>query len=180
MKRVAVVAAPLLLLSACTIQGVVIAPSCEPNQRLGIVAQAVPGASAVPCVADLPAGWSAGGADVRSGTAEFWLRSDRAGDRAARVTLTESCDTTDAVRLDDGRDDTTGERFESQTTKAGRVHRVVYDVFDGGCVTTWLDLPVETANALSNEVDSIVALYDREALRAELRDRSGVDIGAAG
>ena len=34
----------------------------------------------LPCVAEFPAGWTFGGSDISSGSARFWLDSDRGGD----------------------------------------------------------------------------------------------------
>ena len=58
-----------------------------------LTAQAVPTAALLPCIAALPSGWQAGGADTSSGKARLWLDSDRAGPRAVAVTLTATCDT---------------------------------------------------------------------------------------
>ena len=56
-------------------------------------AQAVPSAALLPCIAALPSGWSIDGVDIASGKASFWLDSDRAGERAATITLAAACDT---------------------------------------------------------------------------------------
>jgi len=59
-------------------------------------AQAVPTAALLPCIAALPSGRQAGSADISSGKARLWLDSDRAGPQAVTVTLTATCDTSDA------------------------------------------------------------------------------------
>ena len=48
-----------------------------------LAAQAVPSAAFLPCIAALPSGWTAGGAEIASGKASFSLDSDRAGRRQA-------------------------------------------------------------------------------------------------
>jgi hypothetical protein len=40
-------------------------------------APAVPSAALLPCLAALPFGWQAGGADIASGKTRLWLDSDR-------------------------------------------------------------------------------------------------------
>ena len=69
--------------------------SCSGRSRQSIFlleAQAVPSATLIPCILPLPGGWSYGGSQVRSGLAQFWLDSDRAGTHAAEVRLTRACD----------------------------------------------------------------------------------------
>lgn len=163
--------------SACTVRGVVIAPWCEPNQRLAIVAQSVPTAVAVPCIAQMPAGWSAGGVEVETGRTRFWLNSDRAGDHAVEIQLAATCDIDGATAT--ARELDWVQRYERSDQMAGRLHLTVLEVFDGGCISTSLDLPVGSADMLAAEALDAASLYPREELRAEMLERSGVDIGPA-
>ena len=78
------------------------APSCGTGPTLILSAQAVPSAAMLPCIAALPPGWHAGGADIASGHAQFWLNSDLAGPGAITVTLTAACDTSDARQIPSG------------------------------------------------------------------------------
>ena len=71
-------------------------PTCRAQTVTVLMAQAVPTATAVPCIEALPTGLSFASAIARNGEARFWLDSDRAGDRAVTVTLTGSCDTSSA------------------------------------------------------------------------------------
>src|SRR5439155_434694 len=64
-----------------------IAPECGPNHAMILSAQAVPSATALPCLSTLPSGWTYGGGDIHSVRARFWLDSDQAGVRAVTVTL---------------------------------------------------------------------------------------------
>jgi hypothetical protein len=76
---------------------------CGTSATVLVMAQAVPSAKWVPCVASLPSGWSFGEATVHNGRARFSLDSDRAGGRAVVVTLTARCQATPArenVRVD--------------------------------------------------------------------------------
>ncbi len=93
-RRVVLILATLavLLLSALTgvallfpTRGTVTTPACGTGQAMQLMAQAVPTATRLPCVADLPLGWSVGGrrddpghGDVRrSGWATVRARRDR-------------------------------------------------------------------------------------------------------
>ncbi|MET0325544.1 MAG: phosphatase PAP2 family protein, partial [Ilumatobacteraceae bacterium] len=62
-------------------------PSCGTERVMVLMAQSVPTAPAVPCLAALPAGWSVGGVRVTRGDAWFWLNSDQAGGHAVEVRL---------------------------------------------------------------------------------------------
>ena len=63
-------------------------PDCADVERLAIVAQSVPGASYVPCIASLPAGWTFEGLEVSDDGTVVHLESDRS-DRGVRVELRE-------------------------------------------------------------------------------------------
>ena len=63
---------------------------CGTNDTMILMAQAVPTASSVPCVASLPAGWTLGSVEVKRDRGEFSLDSDRAGKKAVVVTLRPS------------------------------------------------------------------------------------------
>src|SRR5436309_2379542 len=76
--------------------------ACEGVHRQSIFileAQAIPSATFIPCVEPLPAGWSYGGSDVRSGIARFWLNSDLDGAHAVEYTLTRTCDVAEAAQV---------------------------------------------------------------------------------
>ena len=42
-----------------------------------LMAQSVPEATSLPCLAALPAGWTLDGVEVKRGRTRFWLNSDR-------------------------------------------------------------------------------------------------------
>src|ERR1700761_3254985 len=76
-----------------------VAPVCGTGHPMILSAQAVPSAALLPCIAELPSGWTAAGADIRNGQSTFWLDSDQAGPRAVPVSLTAACATAGAVRI---------------------------------------------------------------------------------
>src|SRR5215207_8780608 len=63
------------------------APDCGTGRLLILVAQSVPDATQVPCIATLPAGWEQGSVHVKRHRATFSLDSDLGGDEAVKVTL---------------------------------------------------------------------------------------------
>jgi len=95
-----------------------------------LVAQAVPGATTLPCVVGLPSGWHSEGGTVHNGEASFTLNAGVGGSRVVTVTLAATCDLAAARAVDTHQRGI--ERFDSGPR---RVYR-----FAGGCVTyefTW-------------------------------------------
>jgi len=76
-------------------------PTCgaKNTSALILTAQAVPSATLVPCIAEFPSGWSYDGSRIGSGSAQFFLNSDRAGFHALEITLTEACDVSNAIEV---------------------------------------------------------------------------------
>lgn len=148
-------------------------PGCEPDGRLGIVAQSVPGAAYVPCVATLPVGWRLTRFDTVAGSTEITLRSDRSA-WPVEVALNPTCDVgraTPATPRDEG--------VRSYTQVDGVSPRYAghtYDVFAGGCVTSTFDFERGPHIALIDDLARAVRLYPRRQLRSELRDRLGVTL----
>jgi tRNA A-37 threonylcarbamoyl transferase component Bud32 len=102
-RRVALIVATIgvLLLSMLTglallfpSRGTVTTPSCGTGRAMQLMAQAVPSATMLPCVTDLPVGWSVGTAETVRGTATFVVGVDGGSSMPVTVTLTESCPAT--------------------------------------------------------------------------------------
>lgn len=111
------------------------APTCANGDVLILLAQSVPSATMIPCIAEFPVGWWFGGEQLESGRSRFWLDSDRAGVRAVTVTLTRSCDTSGAVRVPVQPDEAGTERYEAPESLPPRYSGDRYYTFPGGCVT---------------------------------------------
>jgi hypothetical protein len=114
-RRVLLIAATLavLLLSALTgvallfpSRGTVTTPVCGTGQAMQLMAQAVPSAARLPCVADLPLGWSVGTAETVRGTATFAVGVGGGSSVPVTVTLTGSCpapiEGTEQISIDGG------------------------------------------------------------------------------
>jgi hypothetical protein len=131
--------APLLLTGCVTVTFGSEAVACatgddaEPTNGVILMAQSVPTASFVPCLEGLPVGWQLTGLDARSGSARFWLDSDRYGTHAIEVRLTESCDISDATEIPSERPDM--RRLEQIAQVSPQFNGRRYYVFDGGCIT---------------------------------------------
>jgi tRNA A-37 threonylcarbamoyl transferase component Bud32 len=108
-------------------------PSCGTSPSMILAAQAVPTAAMLPCIAALPAGWHAGGAETASGHARFWLNSDQAGQRAVTITLTAACHTSGAQQIPSDQPGT--RRLERPLTIRPQFTALRYYTFPGGCAT---------------------------------------------
>ncbi len=95
-------------------------PDCGTGDVAITVAQSVPSATLVPCIATLPAGWELGGVHVKRDRSTFWLDSDLGGDRAVEATLTprDECDVSDATPVPS--DEVGTDRYEQTRAPTAR------------------------------------------------------------
>lgn len=155
--------------------------TCEPGDAsLILVAQAVPTATLLPCIAEFPVGWIFGGSEIRSGSVRFWLDSDRAGLQALEVRLTRQCDVSNAVEVTPGADEAGTRRFEEPISLPPRFVANRYYVFDGGCVTYRFAFNVNAAPTLSFDVDEALAFRPRDELVEWVREQDGLELCGAG
>ena len=147
-------------------------PRCVPDERLGIVAQSVPGAAYVPCVEALRPGWSFRTFEVGDGHTRFTLRSDRA-ERPIAVSLAASCDAGGATEV--APRETGVDTSLRVGAIAPRFTGRLIDEFEGGCVTYEFDFARGPHLGLMEDLEASVRLFPRRVLREALRDR-GVDL----
>jgi hypothetical protein len=98
------------------------------------MAQAVPSASYVPCLNEVPRGWLFGGERIRNGHSEFWMDSDRAGFHALTVVLAPGCDTSKAVEVPPEAGEPLMKHYQEPTVLPPTFSGNTYYVFPGGCV----------------------------------------------
>jgi len=184
-RRLAIAAAmglPLALVAAsgCVVQPAVEVrtgsdPTCLP-ERLILVAQSVPTAKLIPCIAAYPAGWGFERIEVHRGKTEFSLESDRAGDAAVTVTLTRTCNVAGATLVQQN-DEQSTQKYERIERAVGRYVGDRYYVFDGGCVTYHFDLDVKNERqALANEATQALTFMPRTEVSAQVADYSDGDL----
>jgi hypothetical protein len=148
-------------------------PECRADSRLAIIAQSVPDAAYVPCIRELPTGWSYAGIDVADDGTTISLESDRA-DRRIDVTLTDSCDVGSATPI-------------APTDEGTRTYQLVesidpryagsfIDVFPGGCIVATYDFERGAHVALVTDLQRAVDLFSRRQLRQELQADLGVSL----
>jgi tRNA A-37 threonylcarbamoyl transferase component Bud32 len=153
-------------------------PTCGTGHSMILAAQAVPSAAVLPCVAALPSGWQVGGVDIASGSASFWLDSDRAGARAATITLTAACDTTGARQIPS--DQPGVRRFERPLSLVPRFSDARFYTFPGGCVTYQFRFAPGASPVLAGTASTAVAFVARSALVRHVRQTEGLALCGRG
>jgi hypothetical protein len=148
-------------------------PDCDGDTRLAIMAQSVPAAAYVPCVTELPAGWSFADLQVNHRGATIGLDSDRA-DRRVNVDLVPACDTDDATPI--APSDAGTRSYQSIDSIDPRYAGRFIDVFPGGCVVTHYDFERGAHVALITEIQQIVGLYSRRQLRQDLESQLDIQL----
>jgi hypothetical protein len=137
-----------------------------------LMAQSVPTATSVPCIsAALPLGWSFHHLDARNGVSRFWLDSNRDGDMAVEVRLTESCHTGGATEVPSDREGMT--RLERVDRMSPTYAGARYYVFDGGCLTFVFALDGDSAGEALGVSSQAVGVVGRADLAAQVDKESG-------
>ncbi len=151
----------------------------EDGELFVLMAQSVPSATLLPCIAALPAGWTYGGSDVHDDLARFWLDSDRGGIHAVEVSLAPACRIAGSVDV------------TNSTTEGGvRVYLDEFDlhpfsankyfVFPGGCVTYRYRFGPDAEATLATEADAAVTFGLRTVLVRQVDDDLGLTLCGAG
>ena len=155
-------------------------PSCGTDAVMILMAQAVPTATAVPCVAALPAGWEVGGVRVRRGDGRFWLDSDQAGDHAVEVTLRPPDECTVEGATEVPSDEVGMRRFERPEQLPPGLRAVRTYLSDGACVTYRFEFDGDANASAMVALDAALAFQPRAELVREVERRSGLVLCGAG
>ena len=146
------------------------APSCNPASTTVLVAQAVPGATTLPCIVGLPSGWHSEGGTVQSGKASFTLSAGVDGNTVVAVTLAPTCDLAAARAVDTHQPGI--ERFDAGPR---RVYR-----FAGGCVTYEFTGSARADRQLQALADGTLDFVPRDRVVAYVREQTGLALCGAG
>jgi hypothetical protein len=112
-------------------------PSCGDPLKLAIIAQSVTGTAYVPCITQLPPGWSTSEFDPASGGTSFTLNSDRSPGRPVTVRLAAKCQTGGASPSPPRAPGVLS--YTRLTSISPGFAGTLYDVFPGGCVSYQFD-----------------------------------------
>jgi tRNA A-37 threonylcarbamoyl transferase component Bud32 len=154
-------------------------PSCGVDKVMILMAQSVPSATAVPCVAALPAGWTFGSARVSRGEGQFWLNSDQAGSHALEVTLRpeDQCSLEGASEV--ASDEPGLRRYERPIQLPPNLRAVRMYIKDGECVTYEFEFGGNTNASAIVVLDAALGFEPRADLVREVERTSGLSLCGA-
>ena len=143
---------------------------CTDLEPLWLQAQAVPSASLVPCVRDLPVGWSLENVAVNDGRSVISLIHDRTGGQAMEARLTAGCDVGGVAEQASA---PPGVRRYQLVTRQGPVFQAVrFDVFPGGCVISRIRAVPSSQAEVMGAAPDILGYVTRDQLSQALDRRS--------
>ncbi len=164
----------VVMATGCSVKYTLPPPHCRQEGSGLIVAQSVPTASQIPCLDDLPTGWTYGSIVINERHTVITLDSDRVGEGAAVLRLDESCDTSAAVSSPS--DQPAAERFDEIERLRPGLRARQYYVFPGGCVWWTFGFDSGTSATAAVAVDDALVLVPRSELDAAIRENF-VDAG---
>ncbi len=154
-------------------------PECGTSNLMVLIAQSVPSATSVPCLAALPAGWSVGGVKVESDKTRFWLNSAVGGTHAVKVSLlpANQCSVEGSSEIPS--DEVGMRRYElpQQLPPDLKVSRTY--LFEGGCVTYQFDFAGDASASLVFEADQALAFQPRSDLVDWVDERTELSLCGA-
>jgi tRNA A-37 threonylcarbamoyl transferase component Bud32/membrane-associated phospholipid phosphatase len=155
-------------------------PECGTGPLVTLMAQSVPEATLVPCVASLPAGWELSGSHVERDRATFSLDSDLGGDDAVETTLRprDECDVAGSSQVPS--DEVGTERYERPEQLGPELRATRYYLFPGGCVTYEFSFDEGADPSLMFSAEQALAFEPRATLVEHVRDETGLALCGAG
>ncbi len=155
------------LLGACSVEEAVPVPYCEGSDSALIVAQSVPSADLVPCLAGLPAGWDADEVIINQNGTVVRMDSDRAGLGSARLHFGTTCNLGEAVSVPSDQDGAEAFEYIEQIDPGFRAQR--YYLFSGGCVWWVFEFDAGASATHSIELQDQLVLISRQAVNENIR-----------
>ena len=141
--------------------GVLASAGCNPSSPATILlAQAVPSATRVPCLRELPLGWHFNGMRVTNDGAEMWLSTTTGGVEAVEITFAQTCEVGDAEPVDPSLDEAGSEVFLEMTSD-DPIQGMRFRRFEGGCITTRYAFPTGSPSTLVREADDALSHVSR-------------------
>jgi tRNA A-37 threonylcarbamoyl transferase component Bud32 len=144
--------------------------ACTDLEPLWLVAQSVPSASLVPCLGSLPEGWGLARMTVNDGRSVITLY-DRPHLATVVVRLTADCDVGGASLVPPGRPEV--RRYLRTESAVPQYSGTRFEVFPGGCVTTWLTVPDVNRDWVTSQTGALLGFTSRQTLQQRLEQRSG-------
>ena len=142
---------------------------CDDHEALWLMAQAVPSASAVPCVLLDPKGWSLSDVKAGSGFASIVYDIEPVQSAAVTVELLPSCDLAGSTEVSS---EQTGARRYIRIDRTASPARVTRSyAFPGGCITERF-VSADAPERMASEASSTFGFVTRDELARDLDRRS--------
>jgi membrane-associated phospholipid phosphatase/tRNA A-37 threonylcarbamoyl transferase component Bud32 len=145
-------------------------PTCGTGDEMILMAQAVPSATAVPCIDSFPAGWTLDSTDVRRHRGHFRLR---ASEHRVDVTLRRPQDCSVAGAVEIPSDELDMRRYELPEQLPPELVNTRTYLYPGGCVTYRFEFGSHATGSLMLELDEALAFQPRSELVEAVDARSG-------
>jgi tRNA A-37 threonylcarbamoyl transferase component Bud32 len=144
--------------------------ACTDLEPLWLVAQSVPSASLVPCLRwSVPDGWELAKVTVNDGRSVITLY-DRLHLATVVVQLTADCDVGGASLVPPGQPEV--RRYLRTESVLPKYSGTRFEVFPGGCVTTWLTVPDVNRDWVTSQAGALLGFTSRQTLQQLLEQRS--------
>jgi tRNA A-37 threonylcarbamoyl transferase component Bud32 len=144
--------------------------ACTDLEPLWLVAQSVPSASLVPCLRwSVPDGWELAKVTVNDGRSVITLY-DRLHLATVVVQLTADCDVGGASLVPPGQPEV--RRYLRTESVLPQYSATRFEVFPGGCVTTWLTVPDVNRDWVTSQAGALLGFTSRQTLQQLLEQRS--------
>ena len=137
-------------------------PRCRPVPPTVLMAESVPSARLVPCVASLPDGWAVDAFSADDSIGTFTLAHEDGA--SLRVVLRASCIPADVPVEGEAPNDEVTQRMS--TLDDGQIRWT--SIFSGGCVVETLVPPSATAAESASAIHQAVDLLTRDELARQL------------
>jgi hypothetical protein len=152
------------------------APLCKPDRgelsgMLVLVAQALPKASAVPCVQRVPAGWGITTFDAHDGGANLVLSYLTEDNQQLTVDVLPRCEPGGAV--EQVSDEPLVRRFDRKARDGGRFADERFYTFAGGCTRLRFGFSGTGREARADEIGGVLGFLSRAELDRQVREYTG-------
>jgi hypothetical protein len=138
-----------------------------PSGMLVLLAQAVPDASAVPCVRADPGRWVMSEFTVRDGSAVVGFAYQYGGPDKVTIELRPRCDPGDAKEVSSQHAGT--RRYNRDAVRNGRYAHEIYFSYAGACTTLRFDLEATGAELRGAEFTGTLGFVTRAELDRQIR-----------
>jgi hypothetical protein len=145
-------------------------PDDRPSGMHVLIAQAVPTATAVPCLRSDAGNWTVAGFHAEDGQATVEFSYRYGNDDTATIDLAADCDVRAAHEVSSQFDGM--RRYNREATRGGRYANEIHYVYPGGCASLRFDLSGQGADLRGAEIAGALGFVSRERLDQQIRSTS--------